>query len=221
MIIEFRAARAGWERWQDHPATAEEQRQYGRRWRWTRLWEMIWDRWVDRGQVHSLTEFIKLTERFWHPLLACLDDPCEYDPAIEIVWEDALTDGPQQLVDWPRVVHESWTAPVMSTCPATTQSPAPEKDSAEAPRTAKSRGPKLIETGLAETDAILMDWCHSLQDQGLSVSRAQTLRRRVAQAIIETGLPLKALPDRQWDRDTTLAISRMHQWLQTHQHQSV
>ena len=110
MIMEFRAARASWNLWHDHPATETEQRLYGRRWRWTRLWETIWDRWVDQQYVRSLTEFIKMTEQFWHPLLAHLEDAGPYDPAVEIMWEEALAAGPEQLAIWPQLVQDSWAA---------------------------------------------------------------------------------------------------------------
>lgn len=250
MIMEFRAARASWNLWHDHPATETEQRLYGRRWRWTRLWETIWDRWVDQQYVRSLTEFIKMTEQFWHPLLAHLEDVGPYDPAVEIVWEEALTAGPEQLAIWPQLVRDSWAAmilpqPVVApTIPAEIETPsissvdaqaeAPKDEPAEAPNQHRlsdsqgidqpghpyrARGTQPVVTGHPETDAILMDWYEYLRDQGFSISRARTLRRLVAKAINATGLPLADLPGHPWDRETDLAVVRMHQWLEAVRHE--
>jgi hypothetical protein len=83
----------------------------------------------------------------------------------------------------------------------------------------RARGTQPVVTGHPETDAILMDWYEYLRDQGFSISRARTLRRLVAKAINATGLPLADLPGHPWDRETGLAVGRMHQWLEVVRHE--
>jgi hypothetical protein len=109
VLAEFRSARASWDRWHSHVATEAEQRNYGRRWRWTALWECIWDEWVLHHRVQgTLREFIDGTERFWHPLMERLQEAVSYDPMIEVIWRDALESGPRRWNDWPRIVQDSW-----------------------------------------------------------------------------------------------------------------
>ena len=114
-IVEFQDARISWDRWHDHAASESEQRAFGRRWRWTALWEMIWDDWIEHKLVSgTLSEFVEALQRFWTPLRPRLADATSYDPAIEIVWQLVLADGPATLILWPQVVNGTWAAMVPS-----------------------------------------------------------------------------------------------------------
>ncbi|WP_158246089.1 hypothetical protein [Sulfobacillus sp. hq2] len=207
MLPEFNAARLSWRRWHDHPASLEEQRTFGRRWRWTALWESIWDQWLTRDVViGSLDEFVVSARRFWHPLASLMRDPVPYDPTIEGIWQDVLGEGPQTLVTWAETAHVTWQA--------MNATPGPMAE-VSLPPTKQSRGKRSpTSTGDATADALLAQWLVAMREHGVSKSYSGNLRRYVVLASNAAGVLPEALDaqDRRWNKETQTAILRYQSW---------
>ncbi|PSR27145.1 MAG: hypothetical protein C7B46_19585, partial [Sulfobacillus benefaciens] len=111
LLVEFQAAQQGWIRWHTTSLSVpsvEAQRNYGRRWRWTALWERIWRQWITENQVlGTLDQFVEKTIVFWQPLYPLLDADVLYDLTIEIEWERWLLEN-RALKGWPQFVQETW-----------------------------------------------------------------------------------------------------------------
>ncbi len=224
MIVEFRAARTSWDRWHDHAASPCEQRVFGRRWRWTVLWEMIWDDWIEHHRVSgTLTEFIEDIQRFWIPLRSRLEDATPYDPAIEILWQEALAKGPVALAQWPQMVRETWTAMASKTddeapkIPPTVSVDEPIAEVDVIP-TQRSRHRVASRVGNPLLDDLLQDWRDDLLSQGISRSHANNMRLVLVRTIQgHQNDPLSRVLeviDQTGDRTTRHAGQLWRQWLE-------
>lgn len=242
MLPEFLAARLSWSRWHDTPATENDQRASGRRWRWTLLWERVWDQWIEGELViGSLDEFAGGSKLFWKPLRPLLNDPAPYDLAVESEWLDALASGPSTLTVWPQTVTRTW-AQMQAVISVPTPEPAAKvkaspkqklvraktsKTSTPAPsavnqsETGIAPGHPATTTGDATADARLAQWRQTLRAEGLSKSYSGNLRRYVILAANTAGvLPEELSPnDARWDATTRMAIERYQQWHRVTQEQ--
>lgn len=236
MLPEFAAARLSWSRWHEAPAAEADQRATGRRWRWTLLWERVWDEWLEKqAVVGSLDEFAQGSKLFWKPLRPLLNDPAPYDLTIESEWLDALAAGPAALSAWPAVVTRTWAqmqaviavptlepAAKVKASPKqkpvrgkTSSTPKPVPTTVQKPARGIPARRSATTTGDAVADARLAQWRQTLRDEGLSKSYSGNLRRYVILAANAAGIaPEKLAPtDDQWDSTTRMAIERYHQWL--------
>ncbi len=222
MIIEFQAARGGWERWHDQAATEAEQRDYGRRWRWTALWEMVWDAWVDEELVAgTLTEFVDSLRRFWTPLQPRLSDNVRYDLALEIQWLRVLASGPKALTTWPHVVADTWSrleaaSPLLDGEPQTSATGMASRTAQLASSSPQPPpGRTMVRTGDAALDALLLRWRDALRAQGLSSSHSNSMRRAVIAVLAEHGNSVMNALDGTsdgWDVPTRHALKLFRAW---------
>lgn len=233
MLPEFLAARLSWSRWHENPATETDQRATGRRWRWTLLWERVWDEWLEnQAVIGSLDEFAQGSKLFWKPLHPLLNDPAAYDLTIEPEWLDALAAGPSTLSVWPQTVTRTWArmqaviaVPTLEPAAKSKASPkqkfvqskAPNVPGPSAPNQSGagvSPGRRVTATGNAAADAQLAQWRQTLRANGMSKSYSGNLRRYVVLAANAAGVLPERLnsADQRWNSETRAAIERYQQW---------
>ena len=244
LLVEFQAAQQGWIRWHTTAPSLDVQRNYGRRWRWTALWERIWHQWITENQVlGTLDQFVEKTIVFWQPLYPLLDADVLYDLTIEIEWERWLLAN-STLKDWPQFVAASWeqmtvlvseppNSSLQEVVPSVLPEPSEdhtvqdnEPDQAspnttvhESPKSSTNQQPRLrIVANTPEDDALLFAWQQAMQQAGVSKSYSRQRRCEVARALQAAGCTLRDLiaDDPQWSIVTRHAIKDFQQWQDSH-----
>lgn len=243
LLIEFQAAQKGWIRWHTKSPSSEAQRNYGRRWRWTALWERIWRQWITENQVlGTLDQFVEKTIVFWQPLYPLLDADVLYDSTIEIEWERWLLEN-SALKGWPQFVQETWDQMLVTSQEVLDQNPPeavfePSRTISEgntslvisvdqhAPVIPMADQPVAVTNQCAQRhvaasdpqdDALLFEWQQAMQQAGVSKSYSRQRRREVASAMIAAGCTLQELnaDDLRWQTSIRHAIGQFQQWLQS------